>query len=339
MRPRLLPRFLTAPGLCCLYLLALAPGLGLGVVACRGTPPVPVAAEPNARLQVVATVAPLTDIVAHVGGDRISLEGLVPPGVNSHTFEPAPSDAVKLARAQVLFLNGLQLEAPVLDLIESSPGTGTELVLLGDLVLDRSEWIFDFSFPESGGAPNPHLWMDPVLVTAYVEIIERTLAAADAEHAAEYALRAAAYTTLLQHLDRAIATAVDTIPPAQRQLLTYHDSWAYFARRYGFTVIGAVQPADMSEPSARELAALIHQVKATGVPVIFGAQEFPSATLQAIARETGAALNDNLADDVLPGAPGSAEHTYIGMMKRNVGIVVEALGGDATALRNVPARP
>ena len=323
----------------CLHWLMAVGGMALGIAACSSDAAANVESEPTNRLQVVTTVAPLNDIVAQVGGDLISLEGLVPPGVNSHTFEPTPSDAIKLARAQVLFLNGLQLETLVLDLVESSQGPEMELVLLGDLVLDQAEWIFDFSFPESGGAPNPHLWMDPTLVIAYVEIIERTLAAADAEHTREYAIQAAAYRELLQRLDEAIVIAVGTIPPERRRLLTYHDSWAYFARRYGLTVIGAIQPADMSEPSARELADFIRQVRETGVQVIFGAQEFPSSALQAIARETGAELNDNLTDDVLPGEPGSAEHTYVGMMKHNVGIMVEALGGDATALQDVPARP
>ncbi len=332
-------RFSVAPALCRLYPLALGLWLGLSVAACNGNPAVVGQSGPADRLRVVTTVAPLTDIVAQVGGDLVSLEGLVPPGVNSHTFEPTPSDAVKVAQAQVLFLNGLQLEALVLDLATSNRDAETVWVSLGDLVLERSEWIFDFSFPESGGAPNPHLWMDPTLVIAYVEIIENTLAAADADHASAYARRAAAYRELLQQLDAAIAAAVATIPPEQRRLLTYHDSWAYFARRYGLAVIGAIQPADMSEPSARELADFIRQVQQTGVQVIFGSQEFPSAALQAIARETGAVLNDELADDVLPGDPGSAEHTYVGMMKRNVGIMVEALGGDATALQDVPAGP
>ena len=322
-----------------LLLLVLAAWIVLGLTACRSRSAVNSELAKENRLQVITSVAPLTDIVAQVGGEFIGLQGLVPPGVNSHSFEPTPSDAATLARAQVVFLNGLQLEALILDLIESGQGQEIELVLLGDMVLEQTDWIFDFSFPESGGAPNPHLWMDPTLVVAYVEIIAGTLSAADAENAREYTSRAGAYRDLLLRLDEAIIDSVSTIPPEQRLLLTYHDSWAYFARRYGFRVIGAIQPADMSEPSARELADFIRQIEETEVGVVFGAQEFPSSALQSIARETGAELNDSLADDVLPGEPGTPAHSYVGMMKHNVSVIVEALGGDSTALQNLPFQP
>ena len=224
----------------------------------------------------------------------------------------------------------------VADLIASQRDAGTEVVALGDAVLDSAERLFDFSFPESGGAPNPHAWMDPVLVMAYVDVIRATLAAADPAHAAEYQAHADAYARRLQELDAAIAHAVGTIPAANRKLLTYHDAWAYFARRYGLTVIGAIQPADMAEPSAKELAAIIRQIRAEQVPVVFGSQEFPSSTLETIARETGAAFNDSLTDDVLPGEADAPHHTYVGMMLRNIGIIVSALGGDSAALDAVP---
>lgn len=309
--------------------------LAVGILWLSGCsqPAAPEAAERDAaRLRVVTTVAPLTNIVFNVSGDRISLHGLVPPGVNSHTFEPTPTEARLLATADIVFLNGLQLEVFVEDLIESQRGAETEVVALGDAVLEAAEWLFDFSFPEVGGAPNPHIWMDPVLVMEYVDVIRATLAAADPAHAAEYRARADAYVRRLQELDAAISQAVGTIPAANRKLLTYHDSWAYFARRYGLTVIGAIQPSDMAEPSAQELAAIIRQIRAEQVPVVFGSQEFPSLTLETIARETGAAFNDGLSDDVLPGDADSPHHTYVGMMLRNIGLIVSALGGDSAAL-------
>lgn len=313
--------------------------LALGILWLSGCGPTPApeAAERDAaRLRVVATVAPLANIVFNVSGDRVSLHGLVPPGVNSHTFEPTPAEARQLASADIVFLNGLQLEVFVADLIESQRDAETEVVALGDAVLDSAERLFDFSFPESGGAPNPHVWMDPVLVMEYVDVIRATLAAADPAQAAEYQAHADAYVRRLQELDAAIAHAVGTIPAANRKLLTYHDAWAYFARRYGLTVIGAIQPADMAEPSAQELAAIIRQIRAEQVPVVFGSQEFPSSTLETIARETGAAFNDSLTDDVLPGDADAPHHTYVGMMLRNIGIIVSALGGDSAALDAVP---
>lgn len=308
--------------------------LGAGCTAAPATSAPAAASQGQEMLRVVTTVAPITNMVYNVSGDLVALQGLVPPGVNAHTFEPAPSDARILAEADIVFLNGLQLETPVMDLMDGL-AAGPTVVSLGDLALAPDAWVFDFSFPESGAKPNPHLWMNPVLAMAYVEAIRDVLVAADPAHAAQYRAHAEAYGQRLAELDAALAAAVDTIPPANRKLLTYHDSWAYFAARYGLTVIGAIQPSDMTEPSARELAALIGQIREENVPAVFGAREFPSVTLEAIARETGAVLNDQLADDVLPAAPGDPRHTYVGMILRNVRIITEALGGDASVLDTV----
>lgn len=313
---------------CCLWM------VGCTAIDGNGQPEQP-ESDPD-RLQVVTTVAPLADIVGNVIGDLADLQALVPPGVNSHTYEPTPSDARHLAAADLIFINGLRLEALILDLAEANVAEDVPIVALGDRVLDRSDWVFDFSFPESGGAPNPHIWLNPELVMACVEVIAQELGRADPVRAEAYAANAAAYLDRLQHLDRALSEASTTVPEAQRQLLTYHDSWAYFGPRYGFTVTGAIQPADMAEPSAREVADLIRQVREANVPVIFGAAEFPSPVLEAIARETGARLASSLADDVLPGEPGDPEHSYIGMMLYNTHIIVSALGGDVQALDSVP---
>ncbi len=319
----------------------LASLLGLG--GCT-TVPAPATATTDTAFRVVTTVAPLTNIVYNVSGDAVDLVGLVPPGVNSHTFEPSPSDAQVLATADLILLNGLQLEVPVMDMVEANVGPEVRVVSLGDRVLDRSEWVFDFSFPASGGAPNPHLWMNPQITAQYVEVIRDELVAAVPAQAATFQANADAYLARLAELDAATATAIATIPVAQRKLLTYHDSWAYFAPRYGLTLVGALQPSHMAEPSVREVAALVQQVRTENVTVLFGASEFPTPVLEAIARETGVTFNDSLADDVLPGTAGTPEHTYIGMMLHNVRIITEALGGDAAALdtvspANVPQQP
>ena len=321
-------RLLSLLAVCCLW--------AAGCTATDGTgQPQQPPATPD-RLQVVTTVAPLADIIGNVIGDLADLQALVPPGVNSHTYEPTPSDARHLAAADLIFINGLQLEALILDLAEANVAEGVPIVALGDRVLDRSEWVFDFSFPESGGAPNPHIWLNPELVVACVEVIAEELGRADPAQAEAYAANAETYLDRLHQLDRALTAASATVPETQRQLLTYHDSWAYFGPRYGFTVTGAIQPADMTEPSAREVADLIRQVREADVPVIFGAAEFPSPVLEAIARETGARLEASLADDVLPGEPGEPKHSYIGMMLYNTRIIVAALGGDVQALDSVP---
>src|SRR5205814_1039838 len=143
------------------------------------------------------------------------------------------------------------------------------------------------SFPRSGGKPNPHLWMNPAYAIRYAGLIRDELSKVDPTNAGTYRANAAQYIGLLQRLDGAIKTAIGTIPPGNRVLLTYHDSFAYFARRYGMTVIGAIQPADFSEPSAKEVARLIEQIRSLHVPAIFGSEVFPSPVLAEIAQETG----------------------------------------------------
>jgi ABC-type Zn uptake system ZnuABC Zn-binding protein ZnuA len=132
---------------------------------------------------------------------------------------------------------------------------------------------------------------------------------------------------------------VKTIPEGNRRLLTYHDSWPYFARRYGFEIIGAVQPSDFSDPSAREVKRLIDQIKREKVPAVFGSEVFPSPVLEQIAREGKTRYIDKLSDDALPGKPGEPQHSYIGMMIENLTIMFEALGGSVEAFKKVDPAP
>lgn len=286
-------------------------------------------------LRVVVTVSPLTSIVANVAGPDVEVTGLVPEGVNSHTFEPPPSAARVLADADVVFINGLGLEDPTEDLAESILGEDAEVVKLGDGVLPEEDWIFDLSFPEEGGKPNPHLWTNPPMAKAYAEVIRDTLIEHDPAGEARYAGNFEAFRARVDELDRAMRAATATIPPAERTLLTYHDAYAYFAEHYGWTIVGAIQPSDFAEPTPREVAALIDQVRKRQVPVLFGSEVFPSPVLEQISAETGARYVDDLRDDDLPGAPGDPEHSWLGLMRQNFVTIVEALGGDATALRAV----
>ncbi|MFT4041504.1 MAG: metal ABC transporter substrate-binding protein [Thermomicrobiales bacterium] len=288
--------------------------------------------DDNGKLNVATTVAPISSIARNIGGDRIDLRGIVPDGTNSHTFEPAPSDALTLAAADVIFVNGLDLELPTMELAEANLREGAEVVALGEQTVTEDEYVYDFSFPQDAGHPNPHLWTNPAYAKRYAEIIADTLSARDPENAAYYAGNLARYSAALDALDAAILEAAATVPEANRKLLTYHDSWAYFAPRYGFVVIGAAQPSDFSEPSPQEVAALIDQIKAEGVPAVFGSEVFASDVLEQIAQEAGAEYIDQLRDDEPPGEPHSPEHTYLGMMIRNMSLMLPALGGDASAV-------
>ncbi len=288
--------------------------------------------EPDTRLKVVTTVSPITSIVENIGGSRILLEGVVPEGVNSHTFEPTPSMAKLMAEADLIIINGLFLEEPTLALAESNKRDRAVILSLGDQTVTPDEWQFDFTFPESAGQPNPHLWPDPNLGLRYAELVQGQLAAMDPDNATYYADNLERFRSRINQMDQAIRTAVATVPEPNRKLLTYHDSWAYFARQYGMEVIGAVQPSNFSQPSAREVAQLIDQVKNLGLPAVFGSEVFSSDVLEAIASEANAQFVDDLADDDLPGKPGDPEHSYLGLMQRNLEAMIPALGGDAAAL-------
>jgi manganese/iron transport system substrate-binding protein len=282
------------------------------------------------KLDVATTVAPISSIARNVGGDRIRLHGIVPDATNSHTFEPAPSDAQTLAKADLIVVNGLHLEQPTLDLAEASKAATTQIRMLGDATIAKADWLFDFSFPESAGDPNPHLWMDVRYAKRYAELLRDWFSEADPANAPTYAANEAAYAERLDALDRLIRSGVATVPEANRKLLTYHDSWAYWAREYGFTVIGAVQASDFSDPSPQEVARLIEQIRTEHVPAVFGSEVFPSPVLEQIARESGATFVDQLRDDEPPGAAHDAGHTYLGMLKKDMQVMIGALGGDPT---------
>ena len=297
--------------------------------------PAAVSAPPAAaqtRLRVVATVAPITNIVKNVGGERIELEGLIPPGVDSHTFEPSPSDARKLAAADLIVVNGLALEGTTIELAQANLKPGARIVELGAGTITRDQWVFDFSFPEEHGDPNPHVWMNPLYAARYAELVRDALSELDAANAGVYAVNTELFRARIDELDRAIFATVRTIPEENRKLLTYHDSFAFFAPRYGFKVIGAIQPSDFAEPSPREVANLIDQIRAEGVPAIFGSEVFPSPVLEQIGRETGVRYYDELRDDDPPGDPGAPENTYFGMLQFDVQLMARALGGDPSPL-------
>jgi ABC-type Zn uptake system ZnuABC Zn-binding protein ZnuA len=267
----------------------------------------------QARPKVVTTVAPVTNIALNVGGKRVHLE-------------------VKLAGADLIVVNGLALEGTTIELAEANLKPGARILHLGDNTITRDQWVFDFSFPEDAGDPNPHVWMNPLYAARFAELIRDALVEIDAANADYYRANTTRFATKIDELDKGIAATIGTIPESNRKLLTYHDSFAYFAPRYGMSVIGAIQPSDFAEPSAREVAAIIDQIKSEGVPAIFGSEVFPSGVLEQIGREAGVRYYDELRDDDLPGDEAAPEHTYLGMMKFDVQLMAEALGGDPTVM-------
>lgn len=287
------------------------------------------------RLAITTTVAPITSIVANIVGDLADVVGIVPEGTNSHTFEPPPSVAATLAGTDVVFVNGLILEEPTKDLAERNLPEGSVLCELGTAILPVADYLYDFSFPKDGGKPNPHLWTDPTKAREYAELVRDVVMRLDPANAATYSANAEAFVAKIDALDAAVRSATATVPAENRRLLTYHDAYAYFAKTYGWEVIGAIQPSSFDEPTAKEVADLIAQVKESGVPAIFGSEVFPSPVLAQIGDETGVAYVDVLRDDDLPGEPGDPEHSFLGLMRFDYVTMVDALGGDSSALRSL----
>ncbi|MDF0553089.1 metal ABC transporter substrate-binding protein [Kamptonema sp. UHCC 0994] len=329
--------------------------LSIMTVACRGTEnqtvvPTPVvtstSTSPNnsqatTKFLVVTTVAPITNIVSNIAGDRVEIKGIVPEGADSHTFEPRPSDSELLSKANLIISNGLRLEVPTEKLANASKPKDTKIYELGNNTISQNQWLFDFSFPKEKGDPNPHLWVNPKYAEAYAKLATKELTQLDPAGKDYYATNLKNYLQQLDELDKATRAIVASIPEKNRKLLTYHDSWAYWAREYGFEVIGAIQPSDFKEPSAQDVAKLVDQVRETGVPAIFGSEVYPSKVEEQIARETNI-KTANTADDELPGE-GSAnamentnpQHTYIGMMVKNLEILATNLGGNPNLVKNV----
>jgi ABC-type Zn uptake system ZnuABC Zn-binding protein ZnuA len=291
-------------------------------------------------LDVLASVSPITSIIKNIGGDRIVLTGLVPEGVNSHTFELVPSDVIKVNKADLVIINGLGLESNLEDaaLEAQSKNPKLQILKLGENTITPAQWLFDFSFPKEKGDPNPHLWLNVAYAMKFANLTRDKLIEMDPQNAKYYLENTERYISLLKRLDEGILQAVQTVPPQNRKLLTYHDSWTYFATRYNMTVVGAVQPSDFGEPTPREFARLVDQIKSERIPAIFASEVFPTQVVNQIAKESGAKIVKTLSDDDLPGSQGESRHSYVGMMLENMKSMLTPLGGNITSLTDINPR-
>ena len=273
---------------------------------------------PAGTLRVVTTTTILADLVAQVGGQYVHVDSLVPKGGEVHTFDPSPSDVRRLAEADAVFLNGLGLDDWLATLVADA-GTTAPVVRLGENLpgvtyLDGGE--------EAGASVNPHLWLDASYAAQYAERIGETLATADPANAAAYRAQAATYGKTLTDLDADLRTRMDTIPAANRTVISFHDAFPYFAAAYGLTIDGTIVDAPGQDPSAAQVATLVGVVREKGVKAIFAEAQFNEALAQTIADETGARVVSSLYTDSVGDAP---QDTYVGMMRSNVDRVLEVL--------------
>ncbi len=273
----------------------------------------PVTPAAAGGLKVVATTTVFADIVANVGGDRVAVDSIVPAGVGPEDYEPKPEDARKLADAGLIVKNGVGLD-DFLDRLLDANTQRTPILVLGEGIPTI----------DVDGQPNPHFWLDPTLVRdRYLPAIVAELSRLDPAGKATYDTNAAAYAAKLDALDTALAAKVATIPTANRKLVTFHDAFPYFAKHYGFELVGVVLANVGQEPTAADLAALVDKVKAAGVKAVFSEAQFNPKLSQTLADEAGISqVVTTLYNDALGPAPAD---TYLGMMTWNVDRIVEAL--------------
>jgi manganese/iron transport system substrate-binding protein len=290
--------------------------------------------EEGSKLRVVATTSIVADVVQQVGGVQIELATLLPLGTDPHTFEPTPQDAVAVADAHVVFINGAGLEVFLERLLESTGKTATvvpvsyglEYLQFAGAPQHTEESEEDESRDHADGTVDPHTWFDPYNVIAWAHNIERALSALDPANADAYKETAQAYEDQLEELDVWIREQLTQVTDADRKLVTDHMTFSYLAHRYGFEQVGAVFPgySTLDAPSAKDVAALEDAIRELGVKALFVATTVNPELAERIAEDTGTELvylySGSLSE------PGGPADSYLALMRYNVSAIVETLG-------------
>ncbi|MBD0337377.1 MAG: zinc ABC transporter substrate-binding protein [Cyanobacteria bacterium Co-bin13] len=301
--------------------LGTAAALALGISSCD-TP----GAGPGStdELQVVATNTILADLTAQVGGDAVQLTSLLTPGDDPHVYEPVPQDTVAIERANLILYNGYNLEPGLIRLVA---GAGAE-----DRALAVGEVVDPLDFEYEGQIePDPHVWGDVANAIAMTNTIRDALIELSPENASLFTENARQLTEQLAALDSWVAEQIATIPADQRQLVTTHDAFQYYANAYGLTVAGTLIGISTEEqPSAQTVSQLVQAIRATGVPTIFAETTINPALIQTVAEEAGVNLApEELYSDSI-GAPNSDGDSYINMIAANTCAIATALNGTCT---------
>ena len=276
------------------------------------------AAPSPGTVRVVTTTTILADLVAQVGGSRVTVDSLVPKGGEVHTFDPTPSDVRRLAAADLVFLNGLGLDDWLASLV-SDAGTTAPVVRLGE-DLAGVDYI---AGGVDGQGINPHLWLNVAYAARYAERIAEELEILDPTHAADYEAGLVAYASVLDGLDARLRETLGAIPETNRTVISFHDAFPYFAAAYGLRIDGTIVDAPGQDPSAGDIAGLIRVIEADDVRAIFAEAQFSDDLVQTLADETGVAVVSDLYTDTLGDAPVD---TYVGVMSWNLDQVARALG-------------
>ncbi len=272
------------------------------------------------RIPVVASFSILGDLVAVVGGDRVSVTTLVGPDQDAHVFEPRPSDVKAVAQARVFVVNGLGFEGWLNRLQRSAGFKGTTIVAAEGV---RARKMEDEDHP-GRTVTDPHAWQDPSNVKIYVRNIARGLSELDPEHAAEYQSNGTAYAAQLDVLDAWAREQYQSIPTEKRRLITSHDAFGYHAAHYGVQFLAPQGVSTESEPSAKEVARLIKQIKRDKIKAVFMENMSNPKLLAQLARDAGVSPAGKLYADALSGKDGPAAD-YLTMMRYNVQQILAGL--------------
>lgn len=275
------------------------------------------------RLDIVASFSILGDLVKNVGGDRVNVSTLVQPGGDAHVYTPTPADAKRIAGARLVIVNGLGFEGWLSRLVKASGGKVTVITATTG-IKPRKLPGEKHSHSHNHDEADPHAWQSVANVRVYIANIREALIAADSAGAAAYRANADAYFAELDKLDREVKEAVAKLPAARRKVISTHDAFGYFADAYGITFIAPQGVSTESEASAKDIAAIIRQIKAQKIPAVFLENVTDPRLMRRIASETGAAVGGTLYSDSLTGEKGDAP-TYIGMVRHNIKALTSAL--------------
>jgi zinc/manganese transport system substrate-binding protein len=274
------------------------------------------------KLKVVATFSILADLVKNVGGERLEIKTLVGPNADAHVYSPTPTDAKAIADAKLVFVNGLGYEGWITRLVQSAAGKAP-IVVASEGVKPRRMGGADH---DHGHDADPHTWQSVANAKIYVGNIRDALSATDPAGKDAYAANAGAYVAKLDAIEREIVEAVAKIPQAQRKIITTHDAFGYFQQAYGIAFVAPQGVSTESEASARDVAAIIRQVRQQKIPAVFLENVTDPRLVKRIAEETGAKVGGTLYSDALTDTSGPAP-SYIELMRHNVKTLAAALGG------------
>jgi zinc/manganese transport system substrate-binding protein len=266
------------------------------------------------RLEVVASFSIIGDFVKNVGGDRVDVTTLVGPNGDVHVYTPTPADAKKIADAKLVIINGLGLEGWLPRLIQASGSKAPIITATKGIAPLRQ-----------GSDADPHAWQSVANAKVYVANIREALAAADPADAEVFLANAGRYQAELDALEAEVRAAVEKIPPARRKVISTHDAFGYFAAAYGVEFIAPEGVSTETEPSARDVGAIVRQIKSAKIPAVFLENISDPRLVRQIAAETGAKVGGTLFSDALTDEKGVCP-TYIAMVRHNIKALTSALG-------------